>query len=518
MTTTSLDRPQTNTAKRNVMVGMFVLIGIAILAGGILAVGNIHSTFVPKITVSTSFPDVNGLQPGNNVWFSGLKVGTVSDLEFVGESQVRVSLKIDKATQRYVHKDAMAKLSSDGLIGNKIVVITSGTPGSPSIEDGDVLKTAAEPSTDDMLVMLQESNQDLQLVASDLKSISAQIASGQGLIGRLVYDEAMVENLSTTTASLAEASQNADKTTAALATYTGNLNKPGNLLHDLAHDKSMYPAIDEDDRGPRSRVRGCGRGGEEPARTAATDPTSPAGVLLNDDEAGADLKATLANLETSSQKLDEDLEAASTTSSSAGSSRRRRRRKRRPPKKRKKRPRSRQRPGAIDKGRCLRPLDEHRRGLPPCAALRDARGDGPACSSCRSGGPDRPLTSVAVRPVSTRHLPGAIGRDSTIPEGKVPPLDRPAAEPRMRRLRSATCALAGRGARGSDGRSNTQPPRLAASRSRSESSARTSVPGSTCANARNRDQDHRREGDRPSPIVRRAEGPADDALRLQSAP
>src|SRR4051794_23818045 len=98
MTTTSLDRPQANTAKRNVLVGLFVVFGLAILAGGILAVGNLHSTFVPKIMLTTSFPDVAGLQPGNNVWFSGLKVGTVSDLEFVGEAQVRVSLKVDEAT------------------------------------------------------------------------------------------------------------------------------------------------------------------------------------------------------------------------------------------------------------------------------------------------------------------------------------------------------------------------------------------------------------------------------------
>jgi phospholipid/cholesterol/gamma-HCH transport system substrate-binding protein len=308
MTTTSLDRPQTNAVKRNVMVGIFVLLGLAILAGGILAVGNIHSTFVPKIRVSTSFPDVNGLQPGNNVWFSGLKVGTVDNLEFVGESQVRVSLKIDKNTQRFVHKDAMAKLSSDGLIGNKIVVITSGTPGTPSIEDGDVLRTSQEPSTDDMMVMLQESNQDLKSITSDLKAISSQIASGQGTIGRLLYDDAMADSLSTTTASLAEASQNAGKTTAALSNYTSNLNKPGNLLHDLAHDKNVYPSIAKTTEGLAAASEDAAAAAKS-LRAATTDPTSPAGVLLADPAAGEDLKATLANLETSSEKLDENMEA-----------------------------------------------------------------------------------------------------------------------------------------------------------------------------------------------------------------
>jgi phospholipid/cholesterol/gamma-HCH transport system substrate-binding protein len=292
-----------------VLVGVFVLLGLAILAGGILAVGNIHSTFVPKITVTTSFPDVNGLQPGNNVWFSGLKVGTVSKLEFVGESQVRVSLKIDRATQRYVHKDAMAKLSSDGLIGNKIVVITSGTPGTPNIEEGDVLQTAAEPSTDDMLVLLQESNQDLRAVASDLKSITQQIASGQGAIGRLLYDDAIAQSVSTATASLAEASQNADKTTAALSSYTSNLNKPGNLLHDLAHDKTVYPSLTKTSEGLAAASEDAAAAAKG-LRAATTDPDSPAGVLLADPEAAADLKATLSHLETTSENLDENMEAA----------------------------------------------------------------------------------------------------------------------------------------------------------------------------------------------------------------
>ncbi len=309
MTTTSLDRPQTNTAKRNVLVGIFVLLGLAILVGGILAVGNIHSTFVPKITVTTSFADVNGLQPGNNVWFSGLKVGTVSDLEFVGESQVRVSLKIDKNTQRYVHKDAMAKLSSDGLIGNKIVVITSGTPGTPSIEDGDVLQTAVEPSTDDMLVMLQESNQDLRSVASDLKSITQQIASGQGTVGRLLYDQAMADSLSTTTTSLAEASQKAEKTAASLSNYTSTLNQPGNLLHDVAHDKDVYPALKKTSEGLAAASEDAAAAAKG-LRSATTETDSPAGVLLSDEDAAADLKATLENLQTSTATLNEDIEAA----------------------------------------------------------------------------------------------------------------------------------------------------------------------------------------------------------------
>jgi phospholipid/cholesterol/gamma-HCH transport system substrate-binding protein len=309
MTTTSLDRPQANTARKGVLVGLFVLIGLVVLAGGILTVGNLHSTFVRKITVTTSFSDVNGLQPGNNVWFSGLKVGTVNQLEFVGESQVRVSMKIDKATARFVHKDSVAKLSSDGLIGNKIVVLTSGTKEAANIEDGDVLQAGAAPSTDDMMAVLQQSNADLKSITTDMKAITAKVASGQGAVGRLLYDDELAQSLTSTTTSLARASENADKTTNALANYTNNLNKPGTLFHDLAHDKTVYPSLTKTSAGLEAASVDAASAAKN-LRAATDDPNSPMGVLMHDPEAGADLKSTFDNLDTSTQKLDEDLEAA----------------------------------------------------------------------------------------------------------------------------------------------------------------------------------------------------------------
>src|ERR1017187_2887477 len=123
--------------KRAILVGLLILVGIIFLIAGILTIGNLHETFKRKMKVAASFEDVNGLQVGNNVWFSGVKIGTVSNMEFYGKSGVKVVFMIETKAQSYIRKDAKVKISTDGLIGNKILMIYGGTALSEEVEEGD---------------------------------------------------------------------------------------------------------------------------------------------------------------------------------------------------------------------------------------------------------------------------------------------------------------------------------------------------------------------------------------------
>src|SRR3954468_11568377 len=103
--------------KRAIGVGIFIIVGLLFLLGGVLTIGNLHSTFQRKMNISTVYGDVNGLVAGNNIWFSGVKIGTVKKIEFYGQSQVKVIMNINVESKQYIRKDAKVKVGSDGLIG-----------------------------------------------------------------------------------------------------------------------------------------------------------------------------------------------------------------------------------------------------------------------------------------------------------------------------------------------------------------------------------------------------------------
>src|SRR5690242_18210229 len=98
-----------NESRRAVIVGCFIFVGLVFLVAGILIVGNLHETFKRKMNVVALFDDVSGLQAGNNIWFSGVKIGTVSKIEFYAEARVKVIMKIETNAQEYIKKNAKVK-------------------------------------------------------------------------------------------------------------------------------------------------------------------------------------------------------------------------------------------------------------------------------------------------------------------------------------------------------------------------------------------------------------------------
>lgn len=303
---------------RPVLVGIFILIGIAILVVTVFTLGGQKKTFVKSFTVNAVFNDVGGLLKGGNVWFSGVKIGTVKRISFYGNSQVEVSMSIATEAQSHIHKNAMAKIGTDGLIGNKIVVIYGGDSALPQVESNDFLSSSTALSTDDMLATLQANNKNLLEITNDFKSISKKIDNGNGALATLLNDPKMagklnstIDNLDATVSNFKTVSFASKNIFSNLQHFSGKINKPGNSVNDLVSDTIMYNSMKEtlSELEKSSEAVSKFTTNLKLASERLNQKDNVTGVLLNDSSAASSIKITLKNLETSSQKLDEDLKA-----------------------------------------------------------------------------------------------------------------------------------------------------------------------------------------------------------------
>ena len=300
------------------MVGIFVVLGILILVVTIFTLGGEKETFVKLTPVTAVFDDVGGLQVGGNIRFSGVKVGTVKRMSFYGHSQVLVTMNIEQAIQSFIHKDAFVKIGSDGLIGNKIIIIFGGTATSPQVEKDDRLRTENALTTDDILATLQENNKNLLVITKDFRNITQKINTGKGIIATLLNDPTIaqkvnvsVNDLQQTLANLKTVSESSKSVLSDLQVFSEKLNKKGNSIHDLASDTVVYRSI-------KATLAQLNNTSNSLTKFTANLKTTSdklnqkdnaVGVLLNDTETATSLKTTLKNLESGSKKLDEDLEA-----------------------------------------------------------------------------------------------------------------------------------------------------------------------------------------------------------------
>ena len=300
---------------RAVVIGIFVVIGLLIFILGVITLTGQKKSFSNAVNLKAIFDNVEGLQAGSNVWLNGVKIGTVKDVRFNEDGKVAVSMGVDEKMQVYIHKDAKAKVGSDGLIGNRIIVIYGGTPSSPTVNDGDILAVEKIAGMEDMMATFQSNNENLLSITGDFKEISSKLANGEGTIGKLLNDETLSNSMELALANLQRAASNATEISRDVSAYTSQLQKEGTLANDLVTDtvifnnlRSSVAEIDQLSK-KANEVMASLQTASNTVNTSLTDKNTPAGAMLQDKETAASLKATIKNLETSTKKLDENMEA-----------------------------------------------------------------------------------------------------------------------------------------------------------------------------------------------------------------
>jgi phospholipid/cholesterol/gamma-HCH transport system substrate-binding protein len=297
--------------KRTVVVGIFVFLAIAILVSAIFVLGGQQKRFTKTIRVTAVFDNVSGLKVGDNVWFSGVKIGTVKRIDLHGESKVRIAMNIEDQARQFIHKGAQARLGSESLIGSKLIEITGGSAQAPPVEDGDQLTVVQALSTEDLMATLQENNKNLVDITNDFKALSAGLVQGKGMAGALLTDTTLSADFRTILASLQQASRNSVRVSRDLARLSDKFNTEGGLANELLTDTAVFAnlrqSVEQLQRTSASAAEMTANLNE--TSTKLNDDKNAVGVLLNDQQFATQLKSTMENLETSTDKLDENMEA-----------------------------------------------------------------------------------------------------------------------------------------------------------------------------------------------------------------
>jgi phospholipid/cholesterol/gamma-HCH transport system substrate-binding protein len=220
-------------------------------------------------------------------------------------------MRIEKQSEDFIRKDSKAKIGSDGLIGNKIVVIYGGTHAVPAVESGDTLPTEVPINSAEMMTTLQESNKNLSAITSDFKVVSRRLADGEGTVGKLLTDDSMARQLAAMTATLQMASSNIQLLTSNLADYTSKLQKQGSLTNGLVNDTVLFAHL----KAASLQIQEASRNAKEltdnlnEVSYKLKDSSNLAGVVLHDQATADNLRATVDNLKSGTKKFDEDMEA-----------------------------------------------------------------------------------------------------------------------------------------------------------------------------------------------------------------
>ena len=298
------------TASQKISLGLFVIIGLLIFILAVYFIGDKQKMFGKTNQLEAVFDNVNGLQLGNNVRYSGISVGTVRGITMINDTTIRVAMNIDKAIFPYIKKNAIAIIGSDGLVGNMIINIFPGKDDAPSVEPGDVISSQNRVRTDDLLNTLSVTNKNAANLTANLLKITDEIIKGKGTLGTLLNDSLISKDLRETMRYLKLTTKSASETVSKINKIVVSLDNKNNVvgvIKDTAVANNLKNTIANLEKSTNEINKVVTN-----LNATILDIKEGKGVinyLANDPKLVQKIDSTMTNLNAASIKLNEDLEA-----------------------------------------------------------------------------------------------------------------------------------------------------------------------------------------------------------------
>jgi phospholipid/cholesterol/gamma-HCH transport system substrate-binding protein len=172
-----------------VRAGVFILVALVCIAGGVLLMGQKTKMFVSKGELKIVMDDVAGLKQGAPVWLAGVDVGVVTQIDFSDpkhSNKVQILLEADRKALRKIGPDSRITIKTRGLMGEKYVDIT------PSQQYSETPATVLQGTT---VAKLDDVVQKAGTTFDRLNTIVDSITQGKGTLGKLTTDPALYHNI-----------------------------------------------------------------------------------------------------------------------------------------------------------------------------------------------------------------------------------------------------------------------------------------------------------------------------------
>jgi phospholipid/cholesterol/gamma-HCH transport system substrate-binding protein len=295
---------------QKIQLGIFVIIGTLVFLAAIYFIGNKQNMFGNTSHLKAVFVNVNGLQLGNNVRYAGIDIGTVKEIEMINDTTISVNMIIDNTIMEHIKTNAIATISSDGLVGNMIINIIPGKGEAPKVKNGGIIQSYSRIGTDAMLETLNVTNENAAMLTADLLKITQEITQGKGTVGMLIRDTIMSKNLQETMNYLRITSKGTSESVARLNKLINELNRKDNVIGTLNDTvvanrmKKIVINLEKSSNEIDKVVTNLNA-----TITNVKEGKGAINYLSNDPKLVQQIDSTITNINKASIKLNEDLEA-----------------------------------------------------------------------------------------------------------------------------------------------------------------------------------------------------------------
>ena len=230
----------------NIKLGAFVLAGLIFLLLILYMIGKNRTMFGGNYKLRARFENVQGLKSGNNVRYAGIDIGTVEKVSIINDTLMEVKMIIDNKAKFILRKNAIVSIGTDGLVGNKVVNIAASKSDSPLAEENDILPTKKPIDTDEMLRTVNKTNNDIAVIAKNLKLTSNKLNNSEALWA-LLNDKSLPDNLKKSAANIRLVTNNLYNMSKDVNSMVSKIKKGegsiGKIINDTSFAKSLEEAV-----------------------------------------------------------------------------------------------------------------------------------------------------------------------------------------------------------------------------------------------------------------------------------